>query len=327
MRVTKHTKIWIAVAALVVASMAHAQVDPNRTIATINGDPIVGSEYYRRMEFLPGVGKMSNQAFFEAPPGFLTLEQLITERLVLQLAKQKGVYPSDPEVEAELKARQEDDPGFLAAWTKGGHTPEELKKQVRYELAQFKIQSFGITVTDQEVDKFYKDNPTMYTNPKQVKLRVIVVNDAAAKTTVDKELGAGKAFADVAKQYSTDASKAIGGEFGTVPIAFLNTATQTAVNAVKVGQSTTWVESTSQEGQTKYVKFLVEDLIAEAKMTLDASLKRNIRKRMMLDRGAVKNNIRTEMNAMRQKAKIDITEPEFAEIYKKFVDSYLKQGG
>ena len=223
MRVKQHTKIWIAFGALVLSSIANAQVDPGRTIATINGDPIVGSEYYRRMEFLPGVGKMSNQAFFEAPPGFLTLEQLITERLVLQLAKQKGVFPSDAEVEAELKFRQEDDPGFVAAWTKGGHTADELKKQVRYELAQFKIQSFGITVTDQEVEKFYKDNPSMYTNPKQAKLRVIVLDDAAKKAAVDKDLGAGKAFADVAKQYSTDASKSLGGEFGTVPIAFLNT--------------------------------------------------------------------------------------------------------
>jgi parvulin-like peptidyl-prolyl isomerase len=326
MRLNQFTKTWIAVGALVLSSLAAAQVDPERTIATINGDPVKGAEYYRRMEFLPGVGKMDNQTFFEAPPGFLTLEQLITEKLVLQLAKQKNVSPSDVEVEAELKYRQEDDPNLIANWTKNGRTLDDLKKQLRYELAQFKIQTFGITITDQEVEKHYAENPTLYTNPKQVKLRLIVVPTATLKATVDKDLGAGKSFSDVAKQYSIDASKSGGGEFGTVPLAFLNTPAMNAVNAVKAGQATAWVDSKTQDGEDRFVKFLVEDVIAEKKMTLDAKLKRQIRQRLMVDKGNVKNNIRAEMNAMRAKAKIEITEPEFAETYKKFVEAYLKQG-
>jgi foldase protein PrsA len=327
MRVNHHKKIWIALGAIILSSIASAQIDPNKTIATINGDPVKGAEYYRRMEFLPGVGKMDNQAFFEAPPGFLTLEQLITERLVVQLAKQKGVFPSDAEVEAELKIRQEDDPNLVQNWTTNGHTMEELKKQVEYDLAQFKLQTQGVTVTDSEVQKFYNDNPSMYTNPKQVKLRVIVVLKEADKAPVDKDLAAGKPFADVAKQYSVDASKAVGGEFGTVPIAFLNTPAKTAVEAVKIGQATAWVQSQTQDNQSRFVKFFLEDVIAEKKMTFDAKLKRQIRQRLMVDRGNVKNDVRKEMNVMRSKAKIEITEPEFADIYKKFVDAYLKQGG
>jgi hypothetical protein len=304
-----------------------AQVDPARTIATINGEELKGGEYYRRMEFLGGVGKRDGDNFFEAPPGFLTLEQLITERLVLQLAKQKGAAPTDIEVAAELKARTEENPKLLTEWVAMGRTAEELNAQIRYELAQFKISSFGITVTDQEVEKHYKENPTMYTLPKQVKLRVIVVEKEADKTAVDRDLAAGKPFNDVAKQLSVDISRATGGEYGTVPLAIMSTNAKAAVEAAKIGQSTAWVSSQTADGGNRFVKFQVLDIMPEKKLELDARLRRNIRRQMMLDRGRVKNNIRDEMNAMRAKAKIDIKEPQFAEIYKKFIEQYLKTNG
>jgi parvulin-like peptidyl-prolyl isomerase len=307
--------------------MAVAQVDPARTIATINGEEIKGGEYYRRMEFLTGVGKRDGDNFFEAPPGFLTLEQLITERLVLQLAKQKGVFPPEVEVDAELKNRTEDNPNLLADWTKLGRTAEELRNQVRYEIAQFKISTFGITVTDQEIEKHFKDNPTMYTVPKQVKLRVIVVEKDTDRAAVDKELAAGKAFNEVARAYSVDISKSNGGDYGTVPLAFLNTPARAAVEAVKIGQATAWVSSQTADGGNRSVKFQVLDIVPEKKLVLDAKLKRSIRRRLMTDKSVGKVDIRTEMNAMRRKAKIDIKEKSFADIYEKFIEAYLKQSG
>ncbi len=326
MRKIELKKIWFAAALLLVSGVAVAQVDPARTIAIVNGEEVKGGEYYRKMEFLGGVGKRDGDNFFEAPPGFLTLEQLITERLVLQLAKQKGALPTDIEVAAELKSRTEDNPKLLSDWTALGRTPEELNGQIRYELAQFKISSFGITVTDQEVEKHYKDTPTMYTVPKQVKLRVIVVEKDAEKVAVDKELSAGKPFNDVAKLLSADISRSNGGEYGTVPLAMLSTVARTAVEAVKIGQSTAWVASQTADGGNRFVKFQVLDILPEKKLDLDPKLRRNIRRQLMLDRGRVKNDIRKEMNAMRAKANIDIKEPQFAEIYKKFIEQYLKQG-
>ena len=327
MRKIELKRIGFAVIVLIASAASFAQVDPARTIAIINGEEVKGAEYYRRMEFLSGVGKRDGDNFFEAPPGFLTLEQLITERLVIQLAKQKGAYPTDVEVAAELKVRTEENPKLLADWTAMGRSAEELNSQIRYELAQFKISTFGITVTDQEVEKFFKENPSMYTVPKQVKLRVIVVEKEAEKAAVDKDLAAGKPFNEVAKQQSADISRANGGEYGTVPLAMLSTPAKAAVEAVKIGQATTWVASQTADGNSRFVKFQVLDIIPEKKLELDAKLRRNIRRQRMLDNGRVKNNIRDEMNAMRAKAKIDIKEPQFADIYKKFIEQYLKNGG
>ena len=70
---------------------------------------------------------------------------------------------------------------------------EDLLNQIKLQQAQFKLVTFGITITDQEVDNHYRTNPVMYTEPKRVKLRVIVVDTDAQKDVVDKALAAGYA--------------------------------------------------------------------------------------------------------------------------------------
>jgi foldase protein PrsA len=320
-------KILLAGLALT-AIQAYGQVDPARTVAVVNGTEIKGNEYYRRMEYLPGVGKRAGNGFAEFPPGFLTLEQLITEKLVLQLAKDKGVSPSDLEVQAELKARLEDEPKLLENWKATGRTEQELLNQLKYEVANFKLQTFGITITDQQVEQYYAENPSTYTVPKQVKLRVIAITDASKKSAIDKDLAAGKAFQEVAKSYSEDLTKDSGGDFGTVPVTLLPPDWQKAVDAVKAGQVTTWVGS-EQNGQARYARFLVESITPAKKMTLDAGLKRDIRRTMLLQRSSTTGRtaaLEKEMRDMRAKAKIDIKQPEFAKIYEAYIKAYLKEG-
>lgn len=324
----KKTLIAVGVAALFagMATKCSAQVEPGRVVALVNGEEIKGSEYYRRMEFLPGVGKQMGRGFAEFPPGFLTLEQLITERLVYQLAKDKGVSPTDIEIDAELKNRLEIDPNYVKNWNEAGRTLDELKEVIRFEVAQYKVQTFGITITDQEVENHYKSNPEQFTTPKQAKLRVIVVQSPEARDDVDKALQGGKKFEDVAKESSLDVSKVQGGEYGTVPISFLTTPVRSAVEATKIGQVTTWV-TTTNDGKETYLKFLLEDILPETKTPLTDKVRKSIRRRLMADKGAVKNDIQKEMMALRSKAKIDIKQPEFADAYKKFIGAYLKQGG
>ena len=310
-------KHLLLVLSVLVASFSSAQVDVNRVVVVINGEEVKGGEYYRRMEHLPGVGKASSGGFAEYSPGFLTIEQLITERLVFQLAKERSVDPTDAEVQAELTAMMEDNPKLLEEWQNGGRTRPELEYEVRYQLAQFKLLSKGITITDQQVEQFYKDNPTMFTVPKRAKLRVIVVDSRTAADAVDADLKSGKTFAAVAMARSLDLSKSIGGDYGVTPIGQLSQQAQDAVNKRKPDGTTEWLES---EGN--YIKFLVEQVLPEEKQPLDAKLKRQIRKMRMIDNGRVKNDLQKDMAAMRAKAKIDIKQKEFAEAYTRFTKTF-----
>ena len=318
----------LVVAGLFAASLStFAQIDPNRTVVVINGEEIKGGEYYRRMEYLPGVGRQSGNAFAEFPPGFLTIDQLISERLVFQLAKDKGVYPSDSEVDAEVSIRVSEYPDLLQNWIASGRTAQELAYQVRYDMAQFRVATFGITITDQEIEKEYAGNSTQYTIPKQYKLRVIVVHERAQQDAVDKDLAAGKSFAEIATSRSEDISHLRGGEFGPVPIDALSPVVKTELGSITIGKTTQWMESTVGTDSKQYSKFLLENVIEAQKLPLDGKLKRRIRQTMMSTRGSVKNNVQKEMLQMRAKAKIDIKQPEFAEAYKHYIEAYLKQGG
>lgn len=315
---------WAGLAGMMAVSVV-AQTDPASVVLTVNGDVIKAVDYYHRMEILPGVSKRVGNASLSYPPGFLTLEALITERLVFQLAKQKGVMPTDKEIQDELTSILAENPTFLNETAMAGQSRADVEHQIKYQLAQFKISTFGVTITDAEIDKFYKDRPNLFTIPKRAKLSVIAVSDEATKSKVDAELSGGKAFADVAKAYSEDVSKAAGGEFGTVPIGELPEPVRNALNATKIGQSTPWVlmapPSADPKVEVKWpqAKFLLHDIVPETKTPLDAKVRKQLRRRLMLDRGAAKNDVAKEMQDMRDKANIVIANKSFAEMYKKYL--------
>lgn len=313
----------LALVAGIAASVAtFAQVDPDRVVFSVNGEEVKGGEYYRRMEYLPNVSKRFGRTNVEFPPGFLTIEQLVTEHLILQLAKEKGCSPSDAEIQTELKTRQDDDPKFLDNWLAGGQTREELLQQLRIEVAQFKLLTFGINITDQEVKKFYDDNPPMFTIPKRYKLRIIVVSNETAKNAVDSDLNSGKSFVDVAKARSEDITKATGGDFGTRPISLLPDTVQTALNGVKIGATSGWCQTGIEN---TVAKFLVEDIQKEELQPLTPKRLADTRRQLMLQRGSVKNNLERDMIDLRKRSKIDIKQKEFSEAYKRFLDDYITQ--
>ena len=313
-------KSGITIAAVCLAASVFAQVDPERVVVKVNGAEVKGQEYYRRMEFLPGVGKRVGQSMMEFPPGFLTLEQLITERLVLQLAREKGVSPTQPEIDAEFNVRMSEDPELLNNWMASGKTKDELEYQIKLNVAEFKLRTAGVTVTDQEVSDFYKANPTMFTIPKRYKLRVIVVGTEDEKKAVDTDLAAGKAFADVAKERSQDITKNVGGDFGKVPANQIpEGAVRDTITATKIGETTSWIQYQSVWG-----KYLLESIEPEQVEALTTALRRSIRRQMMLQAGSAKNSLSKDMADLRKRSSIEISEKSFASAYQRFVDTYLK---
>ena len=308
---------------MLLTAIAHAQVDVARTVVVVNGEEIKGGEYYRRMEYLDGVGKKAGSTIAEFPPGFLTIEQLITERLVFQLAKDRGVLPSDLEVTNALADKVADNPTLLADLKAAGRTEEEIRYRIRYDLAQFKLATFGVTITDQEIEKYYRDNPPLFTTPKRYKLSVILVTAEASKAAVDTDLTT-KPFGEVARARSEDLTKSANGEYGTIPISLFNPTTRAALEMVKIGGTTSWLNTTVNDAAA-FLKFKVDDILPAVLDPLTPALKKEIRRKRMIELGSVKNNLEADMLDMRKKAKIDIRQKEFADAYAKYIEAYLKQ--
>ena len=317
----------MAALALGISALSNAQaIDPARVIATVNGEQIKGGEYYHHMEFLPGVTRRYGDQTIESTPGFLAVLDLIGQKLIYQLAKQKGVLPAAQEIQDELKNRIDNDPKYVEDWSSTGRTQTDLEDEIRFQLTNFKLQTYGITVTDQEVQKFYKDNPTSFTTPKSVKVRIIAVNSDALAQSVDADLAAGKDFAEVAKAKSLDVTKDNGGMVGTVVLNYLPDDAKTAINAIKIGQTTPWILVTRKDQDGKVlssskVKYKLEDVFAPKLMPLDAKTLLATRRTLMVQRGRVKNDVAKEINDFRAKAKIVITQKQYADIYNQMVDA------
>lgn len=193
----------------------------------------------------------------------------------------------------------------------------DMEYQVRLSMAQFKLQTRGITVTDQEVEKFYKDNPTTFTIPKTIELRIVVVDTDAERAAVDADVKAGKPFADVAKTYNKDLIlKASGGALGPKALEAFDTEIRAAIERVKVGQVTEWVPT-----RGKYWRASFEKANPAKTIPLDDKLKIQLRRTLMLDRGKVKpeNDLSKMMANMRAKSKIDISDKKFAETFQRMM--------
>lgn len=305
--------ILIATLALV-ASLSFAQAD---TMIEINGEKISRAEYVRRMEYLPGIGKATRDGnFVEVFPGLATVDFIINERLTLQLAKERGVEPSNAEIDAELGMIQRREPGLLERFTATGRTKEEYRAVIRYNLAQFKLQTEGVLVTDTEIKNLYdlaKD--VRFTRPPSVRLRVIAVNSDAETKEVDTELKSGKSFAAVATLLSKDVTSRIGGMYGDIPLDQLSANVKDAVTKLKKGDTTAWLKSSD----TLMVKFFVEEVFARTTRPLDAELKEDLRRELLVRKGSAKNDVSKLLKEARQKANIKIASPEFEKAYKESI--------
>ena len=97
---------------------------------------------------------------------------------------------------------------------------ENLETVRRTMLAQVAMREVikDITVSEDEVKKFYEDNQKLFTQPERVSASHILVSDDETLAKVQSELKAGKSFDAVAKEFSIDPGSASnGGDLGEFP--------------------------------------------------------------------------------------------------------------
>ncbi len=285
-------------------------LDPNQTVATVNGEAVKAGEYYHRLDYF----RVNREdPLSPLPVGFQLLRQMIGERVLLQLAKSKGLMPASPEIDARLAELYAQNPNLKAQLLEGGRNDADVRRDLTIEEAQFKLLTAGITITDQEIEKHYKDYPSEFTEPKRYKLRVIAVTDDAGQDRVDAALKGGQAFAAVATSMSADpTTKAQNGLFGDVPESQLSETTRAAVSSTPVGSTSGWVQTNGSETR---VKFLVEAVTPPRTVPLDAALKVRTRRRLMLDRARARNTASQDLDAATRVAVVTILQPGFQKLY------------
>ena len=216
-------------------------------VAHVDGDPIPAEAFNEEIAKISKTGKF--------PPALLhrfkgrLIERLIDQRLIDNAIDGSSVEVTDKEVDAKLdKVRQEFDAAKQqqagSTKTKGaqpqsleqlagqyGISSDELRDSIRRSIAIEKLLlDQGVELpTDEEIKKFYDDNPDKFSKPEQVHVRHILLKVKpgagdkkwkSAKEKIDKIHEKAKDeetdFAKLAKEKSDGPSAKNGGDIGFI---------------------------------------------------------------------------------------------------------------
>ncbi len=196
--------IVLASAAVLIIKFVNTKND-SAAVAAVNGEEITKDELYEAM-FTNG--------------GREILERLISNRLILQEAKELEISVNEGDIDAEIgKVIKENFYGaedyFYQALEQYGLTEEALRRDLEIELLLRKIVREQIEITEKEVKEYYTENQYLFNTPEQVEARHILVDTLEKAESVIQLLDEGQDFSELAKEHSIDTVSAEqGGNLG-----------------------------------------------------------------------------------------------------------------
>jgi parvulin-like peptidyl-prolyl isomerase len=187
------------------------------------------------------------------------LDTMITDMLVLQLAKEKSINVSDQVRMAIDNVKKqnnlESDDELKRALASQGMDWDSWIRQVEQTSLQQAVLygevNRSIVLDDAEIVDYYKKNPKEFTTPEEYTLRAVYLAtlDAvpadleAKKKEVEAKAKAGGDFTVLAETFGDPPLKEAKGDLGTIKQGELDPTLQKAVEGLKKGEVSGWVET------------------------------------------------------------------------------------
>ncbi len=310
----------VAALPLLGSAVALAQSIPG-VAARVNGVAISNQRLERHFEeYLTtqrrNVGSMVNPGVYKKLKRE-ALDQLIERELLWQAARADGVVAADADVRAalqQIETRLGSRDAFLRKLERAGFDETSYAETIRHELsgASYLVrQSSGpVTVDDDEVATFYRQNQHRFHKPEAARASHILVKlapnatpeeRAAARARIDAlraELQQGADFATLARRDSQDSTAASGGDLGEVERGRTVKPFEDALFALAPGQ-------VSEVVSTRFGLHLIklETLLPAVTQPL-AAVQEAIRTRLLAEKRTAL--AREVVAALRANAKIDV---------------------
>jgi foldase protein PrsA len=128
---------------------------------------------------------------------------MIREQVLLDMAKEEGVLPTEQQVEERVQREMKNNPANQASHHRSGRlTLDDYRERVRVALAEFNLRTKGVTVTEQEVKKIYDENKRAFYRPASVRVRTIIVQNPEVRKQIDDDLKRGFNFQSIVNKYA-----------------------------------------------------------------------------------------------------------------------------
>lgn len=183
-----------------------------KKVAQVNGIPVTQKQFYDRLMKEHGRNMVMT---------------LILEQLVLQEAQQRGLLPSDQEIQkwlADFKQSQgiQNDEQWIQFLQANGWDDTDLLYKGKVEMALFKLRTAHLHPTEAQLQSFFKQYRKNFDVPAMIRFRQIIVDTPDKADRVREKIAQGFDFGALAKQYSIDPyARETGGDVGLQPIEWL----------------------------------------------------------------------------------------------------------
>ena len=242
---------------VLVVSRADASFLLDRVVAIVNQEVITWSELYRAMEAdaSPAVKAMKEEerkkVFKENETAFLGT--LINLKLQLQEAKHAGIRVTEEETKDAIdnirKKYSMTDAQFRDSLKTEGYTFEEYRKRLQEQIIINKVVNqqirSKIIVSEADIDAFMKSNKEFSVSNERYRIRQIffkMPKDANDRTKTEERAEAvysrilqGGSFPELAREYSEDSSRDMGGDLGFIDKGSLAKEFSEALSVMKPG--------------------------------------------------------------------------------------------
>ncbi len=154
------------------------------------------------------------------------LDSLVNDKVMLKKAEELKLVPTkeelDKEIDAkitEIKKMYETEEKFNEALKTANFTNDTLRSYLKDQIIIQKTTDNmfkDITVTDEDIEKYYNDNKAQYTTKPGANISHILVKTEEEAKKVKAEYDKGAKFEDLAAKYGTDGTKSTGGSLGFI---------------------------------------------------------------------------------------------------------------
>lgn len=204
----------------------------HKIVAKINGSPIDEAEY---TAYVSRVKANDFQAFTQlgvtTDAGGVGLVTIIKERLLDKLAAEKGVRPTDEQVNRYADYLKRTNASVAQALSSGQVGKDDLPRLIRDQMILLAIGSDNATVPEDDIKKEFTANKQQYDYPELDGIRAVAVPDEAKGIELINKIKATGDFGTEALQYNPQA-----GIVRFIPGAQLPKPLQDALLTLKDGQ-------------------------------------------------------------------------------------------
>ncbi|HSB81190.1 MAG TPA: peptidyl-prolyl cis-trans isomerase [Candidatus Methylomirabilis sp.] len=259
-----------------------------RTVASVDGNRITRAELDDHLALLSKQGRLRLDP--QADPARrkeverTVLDDLITRKLLQSEAERLRVKvePGEEDVvfgQTHGGATGESKLAEMAKRT--GQDIQRMREDVRRQLLVTRLAekvTEGVSVSDEDVAKYYETHPETSTSPAMAQLRLLIVETRGKAEQLRQQILSGESFEALVRQHSKGGYRERGGDMGWVDLRLLPQSIATAVAAIPQKGITPVVEA-----QGRYYIVRVEGRQAPRRIPL-AEVKDQLAKTLLAER-------------------------------------------